>query len=119
MKTGTLVWKIFLTLVALFVLSISANAQENKQQGNQEYTVSGTIKTADFQGNNYVKLTLLSSKDKKKILVWCSGEKTRVFVSQKDATWSELESGRKISVSGTWMNGDGGKMLWASRIDML
>jgi hypothetical protein len=103
----------------VFVLCISAYSQETKKHENQNYTTSGTIKVADRQGNNYLKLTILSSKDKKNIFIWCSGEKTRVYESKKKSDWNMLTLERKIKVSGSWINQDGEKLLWASRIDLL
>lgn len=110
---------IVLVSLLVFVLGISAYSQETKIHGNQNYTTSGIIKVADRQGNNYFKLTMLSSKDKKNIFVWCSGGKTRVYESKKKSDWSMLTLERKIKVSGSWINQDGEKLLWASRIDLL
>lgn len=105
-------------LFALLVVSVSAYSQTTKQKV-QKYTIIGTIKTADQQGKNYLKLNLLSSGGKKDVGIWCSGEKTKVYVSKKQATWNELTEGRKIKVSGKWIDQEGEKLLWANRIDVL
>jgi hypothetical protein len=92
---------------------------EQKQNiSNNNYTTSGIIKVADRQGNNYLKLTLLSSENNN-IFVWCSGEKTRIYESNNESNWNELTLERKIEVSGNWIEQEGEKLLWANRIDLL
>jgi hypothetical protein len=114
MVKKTIVFLIF----ALLVVSVSAYSQTAKQKV-QMYTIIGTIKTADQQGNNYLELTLLPSEGKKDIGIWCSGDKTKVYTSEKKATWNELTEGRKIKVSGKWIDHEGEKLLWADRIDLI
>ena len=95
------------------------NNKIHKDNDKQNNTAIGSILTAERQGNNYLKLTVKTSKDKKDILIWCSGDKTRVYASKKTATWNELVTGRKIKVVGDWINQDGEMLLWASKINLL
>lgn len=99
--------------------TILTNSKKTKQQGKQIYITSGIIKAAKFEGNNYLRLTLFSSKDKNNIIVWCSGEKTRAYAFEKEVTWSVLTLKRKIKVSGSWIDQGSERVLWASRIDLL
>jgi hypothetical protein len=110
---------ILIMLLIIPVLVTAVYSQGTKQQGNQEYTATGTITAAEFQGNNYLKLTLAPSKDNENIFVWCSGGKTKVYASEKPAVWTALTPGRKIKVIGSWIVQGGEKLLWASRIDLL
>ena len=81
-------------------------------------TVVGIIKAADFQGNNYLMITLTPANKKKDIKIWCSGGKTSAYASSKKVVWTELTPGRKIKVVGNWVSEDGGKQLSAIRIDL-
>lgn len=114
MVKKTLVFLLF----TLLVVNVSAFSQPLKKKA-QKHTIIGTIKTADQHGNNYLELTLLPSEGKKDIGIWCSGDKTKVYTSEKKATWNELTEGRKIKVSGKWIDHEGEKLLWADRIDLL
>jgi hypothetical protein len=108
-----------LIVIGLLIFSVPVYSKVIVEENNKDYSVVGTIKIADHQGNNYLKLTLTTPKDNKEIFIWCSGEKTKVFSSNKEVFWSELKLGRKIKVVGTWINQDGEKLLWANRINLL
>lgn len=97
-----------------------STTQNNQRSVSQpKNSAIGTIKVAEFQGNNFLKLIVKNSKDNKDTLIWCSGGKTRVYASEKTTPWSELVSGRKVKVVGNWINQDGEKLLWASKIELL
>ncbi len=83
-----------------------------------EYTAVGTIKSLEFQGNNYLQIAV-TTEDNKNMLIWCSGGKTRVYKVTQIVPWSELESGRKIGIIGQWIEMEGTKMLHANRIDFM
>ena len=81
--------------------------------------IRGVIKSSNYEGNNFLKLTVLSSKDGQNIFVWCSSDRTKIYKTKKEVNWDSLTVDSKIKASGNWIDQEGEKLLWASRIDLL
>jgi hypothetical protein len=110
---------VFILPVLLIVLSMTLYAQESIPNKNQKYAATGIIKSAEYQGNNYLKLTVTTINANKEILIWCSAGKTKIFAATNAVTWTELKPGQKIGIVGKWIEEEGEKLLHASRIDLL
>ena len=81
-------------------------------------SVGGVITSTERQGNNFLYLTLNESQSNTEITVECSGDRTRVFSGGAIVEWDTLTRGSAVTVIGEWIEQEGERLLWASRVDV-
>jgi hypothetical protein len=109
----------FLLSMLILMITSVAFSQVPAWKIGQKVSVSGTIKSAEFEGNNFLYITLNLAGKNNDITVECTGKRTTAYASGKEIYWTDLKAGRKIKVTGEWINQNGKKLIWATRIDVL
>lgn len=91
---------------------------QNQSTNHSQYTATGTIKDLEFQGNNYLKITLHADNGAT-IYIWCTGGTTTVYSNNQKKFWTDLNKGMKIGINGTNGEIDGKPLLDAQKIYIL